>query len=404
MGRQPTRKPELLIAQSAEQPAGSMRAFLGPFLQAMKMQGYADSTLRVLGYQVINFIEWCEQRDVALAADVTKAHVERYQHMACQLLGPSGKPVSNASIHHRLQAMRAFFAWLSQRHHILFSPAADLRMPRLPPRQLPKQILNAEQVEAILSLANAETPLSLRDRAILETLYSTGLRRKELVSLAMHDVDATKGVVNVRHGKGGRQRVTPIGARALLWIQKYLHDARPALNPPSELKTLFLVAPWGSLPARPMPVHTLGAMVRDYLDRAGLAHAGSCCHVFRHAMATQMLENGADVRFLQAILGHANLETTEAYTHVAIGKLKQVHAATHPAFVPDGFAEQVAHAAGEEVTARTKAALCGAQMADSPQQPPGYPGRAQRRRAARRRSHKPYTWKNRFVRSPKTSS
>jgi integrase/recombinase XerD len=404
MGRPPTRKPELLIAQSAKQPAGSMRAFLGPFVQAQRTQGYAEATLRVVGYQVVNFIEWCEQRDVALAADVTKAHIERYQHMVCQLLGPGGEPISNSSIHHRLLAVRSFFAWLSRQHHILFSPAADLQLPRRAPRQLPKQILNAEQVERILALTDVETPLGLRDRAILETLYSTGLRRKELVGLAVYDVDATKGVVHVRHGKAGRQRITPIGTRALLWIQKYLHDARPALNPPTEQKALFLAAPWGSLPARPMTAHCLGAVVRDYLDRAGLPHTGSCCHVFRHAMATQMLENGADVRFLQAILGHANLETTEAYTHVAIGKLKQVHAATHPALVPDGFEHQVAQAAGEEVTAQTKAALSGAQMDTSGGRIPGYPGKAQRQRAINRRRHKPHAWTKRLVRNPKTPS
>ena len=394
MGRKATRKPEVAIAQSLQQPEGSMRAFVGPFVESLQLKQYAESTIRIRCYRTLGFIEWSEERGVTMAVDVHKAHVERYHRWLHHYRTEHGRPLGRAALLHCLLAVREFFRWLSQNEHIPYSPAADLELPKTPPPQLPKQVLTAEQVEDILALTDVESPLGIRDRAILETLYSTGVRRKELVGLALYDVDPTRGLVHVRHGKGGRQRFVPIGTRALLWVQKYVQEARPMLQPLPEQDSLFLAVPRGAPHARPMTVHHLGLLVRDYLDRAGLSHAGSCCHLFRHAMATLMLENGADVRYLQAMLGHRNLETTETYTHVAIGKLKQVHAATHPADMPEGFAQSCMDVAGTDA-----ATLCGVKLETSADRLPGYPGKARQDKAPHRRPHKTYEWKNRLVRN-----
>jgi len=167
----------------------------------------------------------------------------------------------------------------------------------------------------------------LRDRAILETLYSTGLRRAELARLAVHDVDFAGGALTVRKGKGGKDRVVPIGERALAWIEKYLADARPALaRAGDEADTLFLSERGG----KPLTVAYLSSMATRYVTRAGFGKSGSC-HLFRHTCATLMLEGGADIRHVQEQLGHACLQTTQIYTHVSISRLKEVHAATHPA-------------------------------------------------------------------------
>jgi integrase/recombinase XerD len=166
-------------------------------------------------------------------------------------------------------------------------------------------------------------PLGLRDRAILETIYSTGIRRSEAVKLGVYDIDAERGTVLVREGKRSEDRIVPIGERALRWIDKYQDKVRPRLLTDPNDTTLFISRLGGAM----TPSH-LTLLARQYVRASGIGKSGSC-HLFRHAMATLMLEHGADVRMIQAMLGHASLETTALYTHVAIRALKEVHERTH---------------------------------------------------------------------------
>jgi integrase/recombinase XerD len=159
----------------------------------------------------------------------------------------------------------------------------------------------------------------------LETLYSTGLRRTECARLSLQDVEPVRGVVFVRQGKGRKDRVVPIGQRALDWIERYCTVARPTLVRRPESHLLFLTAR-----GRPLAPTKLSKQIRRYLARSSLGKSGSC-HVFRHTMATLLLDGGADVRYVQAILGHASLAMTARNTHVAMTELKAVHARTHPA-------------------------------------------------------------------------
>jgi integrase/recombinase XerD len=186
-------------------------------------------------------------------------------------------------------------------------------------------VLSVSEVEKVLALPDVKDVFGLRDRALLETLYSTGVRRKELIGLGLFDIDTERGTLHVREGKGGRERVVPIGERARLWIDKYVSDARPELLVPPDTGVLFLTR-FGEA-FRPGPLTNL---VRGYVDRAELGKTGSC-HLFRHTLATVMLEHGADIRYIQEMLGHAELSTTEIYTQVSIRKLCAVYAATHPA-------------------------------------------------------------------------
>ena len=163
---------------------------------------------------------------------------------------------------------------------------------------------------------------------MLETLYSTAMRRGELIHLDVYDLDLGRGTVMIRQGKGAKDRYVPIGQRALAWVSKYLHEVRPLLVERSHTSCLFV-----SRNGRPFAASNLSILVRDYMTSAGISRPGSC-HLFRHAAATQMLENGADIRSLQALLGHAEITTTQIYTHVSIQHLKQVHLATHPADLP----------------------------------------------------------------------
>jgi integrase/recombinase XerD len=190
---------------------------------------------------------------------------------------------------------------------------------------LPGRVLTTREIERILRQPDVGTSSGIRDRAILEVLYSTGVRRMELVRLELRDVLLEQGTLFIRLGKGGRDRVLPLGHRARKWINRYLADVRGRLAPEGASNTLFLTD-YGE----PFRKNRLGDLVKRYIARTHLSVPGAC-HPFRHACATHMLENGADIRYIQALLGHADLSTTQIYTRVSIEKLREVHAATHPA-------------------------------------------------------------------------
>jgi integrase/recombinase XerD len=201
-------------------------------------------------------------------------------------------------------------------------------MPRVA-RRLPKAILSAQEAEAVLAVPDVNTATGLRDRAILETFYSTGIRRMELTRLSVQDVDRERGTVMIREGKGKKDRMIPIGERALAWIAAYRDRARPDLVGEMDDGTLFL-----NELGKPLAPNHLTMLVGEYVRRSGIGKEGAC-HLWRHTMATLMLENGADTRYIQAMLGHASLETTQIYTKVSIRALKAIHTATHPGRMPE---------------------------------------------------------------------
>jgi integrase/recombinase XerD len=168
------------------------------------------------------------------------------------------------------------------------------------------------------------TPLGLRDRAMMEILYATAIRRGELIALQLYDVDYGRTTLMIRQGKGNKDRVVPLGERAKSWLAAYRDQVRPGLVAGRDDGTLFL-----SRDGRALEPKRLSEKVRGYVERAAIAKPGSC-HLLRHTAATLMLEGGADIRFIQALLGHESLETTQIYTRVSITKLAQIHAATHP--------------------------------------------------------------------------
>jgi integrase/recombinase XerD len=213
---------------------------------------------------------------------------------------------------------------LARQNYILHNPASELILPRLENR-LPKYILTAEEAEHVIRQPDITTPDGLRDRAILETFYPTGMRRMEVANLKLYDIDADRGAVMIRQGKGKKDRYIPIGERALSWINKYMGEARSKLLVSVEDGTIFLT----NL-GEPYERVQLTTLVRHYLAKSKIGKMGGC-HLFRHTVATLMLENGADIRVIQEMLGHAKISTTELYTRVSINLLKQVYLATHPA-------------------------------------------------------------------------
>jgi integrase/recombinase XerD len=294
------------------------------FLQWQAEKNYSPKTIENREVYLRYFIQWCDDRGLGQPQEITKPIIERYQRYLFLYRKKDGEPLSTRSQHVRVVPIRAWFKWLARQNHILYNPASDIEMPRLE-RRLPKHILTVDESEAIFNQPDTTKPTGIRDRAILETLYSTGIRRMELINLKLFDIDNDRGTVMVRQGKGRKDRMIPIGERALKWIEKYQSDVRPELSTPNDEGVLFLT----HLSDAFTP-NRLTQMVRDYIDAADIGKRGSC-HLFRHTMATLMLENGADVRFIQAMLGHVSLETTQIYTQVSIRKLKEIHTATHPA-------------------------------------------------------------------------
>ncbi len=300
-----------------------MPVLLNAWLDHISVRGQSERTVRSAKWCVSEFIVWCQERDVLLARDVTKPLIERYQRMLFYARKADGTPLTLVTQATRLNYIKQFFKWLTRENYLLSNPASGIELPKVEKR-LPKHILTDSEAESILRQPDVNAPMGLRDRALLETLYSTGVRRSELGRLRIQDLDLERGTVVVRQGKGRKDRIIPIGARALAWLDRYIREVRPGYIIEPDDGSLFL-SHWGG----PLSPKNLSALVGRYVKAAGLSNAGAC-HLFRHAMATLMLENGADIRFIQAMLGHVKLTTTEIYTHISIKKLKEIHTATHP--------------------------------------------------------------------------
>ncbi len=308
--------------------ASGLEAYLARYLLQSEVQGVSKDTLRRRESALRRFIVWCQERSLENPQEITKPILENYQRYLYFYRKANGEPLTTASQNVMLTPIKSFFKWLMRENYLLYNPASELQPPRKG-RRLPRAILSVEEIMLVMEQPNLEQPQGVRDRAILELLYSTGIRRMELVNLTLDAVNVRRNTLMVRSGKGGHDRYVPLGERAANWLSRYLRDVRPQLLLDVHEAQLFL-SDYGM----PLTRFFVGGMAKDYLRSAGITVAGSC-HLFRHAMATHMLENGADIRFIQAMLGHADLTSTEIYTHVSIRKLQEIHAATHPAKLED---------------------------------------------------------------------
>jgi len=335
------RKPKVPIGDPGD-PHG-LWAWVQRHLEWLRERQYSARTVRMRDVYLGYFLQWCEARGIARPGEITRPMLERYQSHLFLHRKKDGKPLSFISQRGRIGEVRTFFRWLARQNVILSNPASDLEMPR-GEKRLPRDVLTPAEAELVLAQPDTRDPLGVRDRAILETLYSTGLRRLELIGLSVFDLDTDRGTLMVRQGKGRKDRVVPIGERAIAWIDRYVREVRPGYACGRDEGTLFLTHLGDSL----VPEY-LTHRLRTYVEAADVGKRGSC-HIFRHTMATAMLDNGADVRFVQEMLGHASLRTTQIYTHVSIRKLKEIHAATHPTARLERAADVVAEASSVAAT------------------------------------------------------
>lgn len=300
---------------------GAARAYL----EHCQMSGYSDATVESMEKYLSYFVHWCSERAIGRINEVDLSLLQRYQRFLRRYRKRDGKPLAVASLRSRLGAVRSWFGWLARHNLLLYNPGSELQLPRLGVR-LPRHVLTEEEAEQILAVPDVETATGARDRALLETLYGSGIRRGELVGLDLEDLDLSRATLLVRRGKSKRERLIPVGERALQWLVKYLADARPALGPPPPDETALFVNHFG----RRLQADNLTRHMRRLLRASRVGKPGAC-HIFRHTAATLMLEGGADIRYVQELLGHSDLSSTQLYTKVSLRKLRQVHRETHPA-------------------------------------------------------------------------
>ena len=284
----------------------------------------APETIRNRRSILKRFAHWIVVAGWGSWTDLTKDLVAAYQADLVRAVRLNGQPLTLGTRYEHLVALRGFLRWLAERG--LSQPACEtaITLPRRP-FQLPRGVLPLAMVEGTLALPDTRWPHGLRDRAILELFYATGLRRLELIRLQLSDIWMDRGAVLVRGGKGGRDRVVPVAERSLIWVERYRVQARPAFLGVADPGFLFL-----SRHGNPMRGNRLSERVRRYLVAAGAPEPGSC-HRFRHTMATHLLDGGADIRHIQALLGHSQLSTTALYAQVSLTGLREVYRRAHPA-------------------------------------------------------------------------
>jgi len=293
------------------------------WLLRMAERNYSPTSLDAAKWALKMFLGWAQERSLSSPSEITKPILESYQGWLYRYEKADGQPLSVRTQRARLGTLQRFFSHLCKSGQLLANPAADLELPRKACPALPK-VLNTEELRRLMGQPDVTDPLGLRDRSILELLYASGMRRSELVSLDLEDIDLTTASVHVRKGKGGKGRVLPLGAGVMRWLEAYLDKGRPALSM-SLTERAFFLSGYGE---RFNPNY-LGNWVRKTLKAAGVEKKGAC-HLLRHSCATHMMENGADLRCIQQLLGHARLDTTEIYTEVSIHYLREVYEKTHP--------------------------------------------------------------------------
>ncbi|ONF90702.1 tyrosine-type recombinase/integrase [Leptospira santarosai] len=332
-------------------PLGSFERYGYDYLEWRRTgKGHHPSTLLGAHWYLEMFVTWCALREIRDPREVTLPLLERYRSQVMSLKNKNdGKEISHNQKHKRLAVVKDYFTWLVKKRVLYVNPGLDWEIPKLLKNTIPHNVLSVEEAERILSVPDVSIVYGLRDRSMLEVVYSTGIRRMELGNLDVSDIDFLSRTLLVRRGKGDKSRLIPISDRALVWVKKYLEKGRPTLSNRESEKSLY-VNKYG----KRMSLENITSLFIGYRRAAGVEKRQSV-HIFRHTTATGMLDNGADIRHVQEMLGHEHLSTTQIYTHVAIRKLQEVYDKTHPSLhTPDssslvGGADPAAQDKSEDV-------------------------------------------------------
>ncbi|HSH97250.1 MAG: site-specific tyrosine recombinase XerD [Methylophilaceae bacterium] len=300
------------MTEALSEPSQSL---LDEFIDRIWLEeGLARNTLDSYRQDLSQFAVWLQKQLTKNLAEVSQGDIQQY--LAYRF--PTSKP---RSVSRLIASLRRLYRFALRENKISIDPTLQIDSPKLP-RSLPKS-LSEDEVESLLHAPNLDDPIGLRDRAMLEVLYASGLRVSELVGLKVTEVSLSDGVVRAT-GKGSKTRLVPLGEEAVEWVARYLNEGRPEILQKRLSDSLFVTQRGAS-----MTRQAFWYLIKRYALLAGI-HKPMSPHVLRHAFATHLLNHGADLRVVQMLLGHADISTTQIYTHVARERLKQLHAMHHP--------------------------------------------------------------------------
>lgn len=293
------------------------------FLADLRGRGYSPRTIDEYRHSLARLLEHLADHGIDEASEVTSASLVAYQARLAAEGGRNGRPLTLGAQANLIGHVRTLFKSLVRTGQLLTDPAGELEMPRCV-RRIPDRVLDLPSMKQLLLAPDVRTARGLRDRGMLELLYSTGLRVSELIGLGVHEIDLAEGELLVRRGKGGKARRVPVGEAAAMWVGRYLKDARPQLAVRRGESALFI-----SKRGRRLDRANVARIVRTHAKAAGIKMRVTP-HTIRHTCATHMLRGKASLRHVQELLGHKRLETTQLYTKVDISDLKEVHRRCHP--------------------------------------------------------------------------
>jgi integrase/recombinase XerD len=298
----------------------SLESHQQAFLEAMEVRHYSPATVRQHGGSLTAFVRYLLRLGLRDVRDLTRQHLRDY------LLWLQSQPYTVNTITSRFQTVRRFFEHLEATDVILLNPCAGIPVAHPKPR-LPRHILTVEEAKAVLTAPDLRSPAGLRDKAILELFYSTGIRLEEMTRLTVPDVDCPNGVLRVNQGKFAKDRVVPLGSTAGQAVQQYQQQVRAGwiCDTPDQL-ALWLSA---KAPHGPLKSQAILVMVKHYGRKASLTKTVTP-HVWRHTCASHLVADGADIAYVQRILGHRSLRTTQIYAHTTIAEVRTTHAQLHP--------------------------------------------------------------------------
>jgi site-specific recombinase XerD len=288
------------------------------FKNYLESCGYAASTIECYCVYLGYFLDYLRGIKIMDLKQVTHETIRNYQLLVTNMA------IAEETKGMRLRPVKRLFGWLLDSHRLLLDPTEKIRETNRQNRTLPP-VLTIEEMRLLLAQPNLSLRMQIRDRAIMETLYSSGIRLNELVQLTVHDVDLKDKVLQVRKGKGNRQRVVPIGKNAAKYLKEYLEEIRPRYAMKNKQERRLFLTDQG----KPVTGNTIRTSLFHYKKAAGIKKTASP-HSFRRSCATHLLQQGADIRYVQKLLGHSHIKTTQLYTRVYPIDLKETHNRTHP--------------------------------------------------------------------------
>lgn len=293
------------------------------FIKSLQVKNYSPMSVSAYGGHLKPFLAFLQTKGIKDLKKVNKALLQDFY--LSMLQNPQRLSVATLAI--RVRSVKRFFEFLLATEQVYANPALTFKEPKLP-RLTPKVLLSATEVDKVLDACDLSNPAGIRDRAMLEVLYSAGLRLRELINLQPLDLNLSDGLLTVRLGKGAKDRVVPLGKHAVNFLKVYLSKARPALiqGGLSKQETPYL---WLNKRGNPIYPFFFHSSLQRIVKAAGISKHVTP-HVFRHSTATLLLKNGADVKHVQELLGHSNISTTQRYCHVAQVEVKQAHEKSHP--------------------------------------------------------------------------